>query len=213
MFLRSNARPRIGNPGLLFLLPLILLTACSALRREPPDVGAWPVRLAALQDLDDWTLSARVAFATAEEGWNGSLTWRQEREAVDLSFRGPLGVGGVRIHGHPGELTVRTSKGEEFFVTEPEVELRRELGWTLPIGSMRYWILGVPDPGAQAGELVHEAGLLKHMIQQGWRVSYDSYREFDGNTLPRKLVMENDEVRIRMAVSRWLFHGGEAPKR
>lgn len=194
------------RPGLILSI-LFLLNACAGSPPRTPEAGHWPGRLATLRTLDDWTLSARVALATAEDGWSGALTWRQEREDLDLSLRGPLGVGGVRIHGHPGKLMVRTSKGREFVLSDPEAELRREFGWTLPLASMRYWMLGIPDPGSEARELVDEAGLLQQLDQGGWRVSYDSYREFDGNTLPRKLVIENDEVRIRLAVSRWRFTG------
>lgn len=195
------------------VLPVLVLSACAGLKPQPPDAADWNDRLTTLQGLDDWTLNARVAFATAEDGWNGSLTWRQEREDLDLSFRGPLGVGGLRIQGQPGELIVRTAKGEELVVSDPEVELHREFGWTLPITSMRYWMLGIPDPGAEPRELVHEAGLLQQLNQRGWRVSYDSYREYEGSILPRKLVMENDEVRIRMAVSRWRFHDRDVQQR
>ncbi len=187
---------------------LSALVGCAALREPAPKAVDWNARRAALQALDDWTVRGRIAVATAEDGWSGSLTWRQEDEDVDLSFRGPLGVGGVHIFGTSEHLEVETTRGEALTITDPEHELYREFGWTIPVYSMRYWMLGASDPRTHAEEVVDEQGLLKALTQGGWTVRYESYREFEGRLLPRKLVLQNDAVRIRLAVSNWTI---EAP--
>lgn len=187
----------------------LTLSSCAGLR-PMPETANWPARRAALQAMADWTVRGRIAMATAEDGWSGSLIWRQANEDVDLSFRGPLGVGGVRIRGTTERLEVETTRGQALTIRDPEDELRREFGWTIPVYSMRYWMLGASDPHSRADEVVDDRGLLKELSQGGWTVLYESYRDVEGTLLPRKVVLQNDDIRIRLAVSSWSIHEEEA---
>ncbi|MBA3564318.1 MAG: outer membrane lipoprotein LolB [Gammaproteobacteria bacterium] len=196
------------NPPLLILA--LALTGClqPQQRAEEFSAASWPARREALQSLDHWSLQSRIALSTDEEGWSGTLTWRQDENYVDARFSGPLGVGGFRIEGVPERLELETSEGEHFVFTDPEAELAAELGWRVPLASMRYWMLGVADPqSGDAEETLDEHGRLEELEQRDWTVRYTSYRSFDGDTLPRKLVMENDDLRIRLAVDDWELGG------
>ncbi|CAN5122728.1 lipoprotein insertase outer membrane protein LolB [soil metagenome] len=185
---------------------VLTLTGCLQ-PQQRPDVftaASWPARREALQSLERWTLQSRIAVSTVDEGWGGTLSWRQEENHVDARFRGPLGVGGFHIEGRPDELTLETSDGERVVLTDPEAELAAELGWRVPLASMRYWMLGVADPdGGRSTEELDEHGRLGGLTQRDWIVQYKSYRSFDGATLPRKLVMHNDALEIRLAIDDW----------
>lgn len=208
---RAGFNPPCANRNLIVLILVFALGGCLQPQQKPDEFSAasWPARRAALQSLEAWQLDARIALSTADEGWSGTLSWRQHDEYVDARFRGPLGVGGFHIEGEPGRLALETSDGEQFVFTDPEAELAAELGWRVPLASMRYWMLGVADPRAgDAEEMLDDEGRLSRLEQRDWTVDYTSYRSFDGATLPRKLVMDNGELRIRLAVDNWRL--GEA---
>ena len=78
-----------------------------------------------------------------------------------------------------------------------------QFGWSIPVHSMRFWVLGVPDPGGNYEVSVDDHGQALILDQAGWRVSYLSYRKFEGRTLPRRLEMTKSDLRIRLAVDRW----------
>lgn len=204
-------RAEFGPPRSLSSLALALVLCGCLQPQQKPEVfsaTSWPARRAALQSLEDWRLDARIALSTADEGWSGTLSWRQADEHVDASFRGPLGVGGFHIAGRPDRLELETSDGERFVFTDPETELAAQLGWHVPLASMRYWMLGVADPqGGDAEETLDEEGRLDRLEQRDWTVQYTSYRSFDGATLPRKLVIESSELRIRLAIDDWTLGG------
>ena len=198
----------------LAVLPLVLVgfAGCSTMTttHAPGDPAAWDARRAALTPQSVWQLEGRVAIAAGDEGWSGTLAWVQSGAALDFRFKGPLGVGGLHIHGDAAALTVTTSKGETFTVVDPERDLDERLGWSVPFGSMRYWMVGIPDPASAFEADYDTAGRPREIRQQGWTVRYDEYRRdspqaVDSVDLPRRLTIERDDVRIKVVAERWTF--------
>lgn len=190
---------------LVCILTLVALGGCATPREPAGGFGLadWPQRRDFLRHLDDWRLEGRVALRTADDGYNGSLTWKQTHENLDFRVRGPFGVGGFRIHGDRDRLRIETAQGDDYLLGDPESEMTREFGWSLPIRSMRFWVLGVSDPASAAEEIVDDRGKLIRLNQRGWAISYDAYEAAAGTLLPRKIVMQNGDVRIRLVADRW----------
>lgn len=156
-----------------------------------------------LQEIEEFRMEGRLSLNTGRRGYSGTVSWEQNDDIVDFRFRGPFGFGGFRIHGDPGQLRVKTTAGDELLLRDPEREMTERFGWSLPVHSMRYWILGVPDPALPASEVPAADGPLESMEQGGWLLNYDSYSEAEGLLLPRRLDMERGEVRIRVMTDRW----------
>ena len=163
----------------------------------------WLERRDYLRQLDDWRMEGRLALRAGRDGYNGTLSWEQVEDGLDFRFRGPFGFGGFRIHGDLDRLRIKTTRGDEILLTDPETEMTARFGWSLPVYSMRFWILGVSDPGAGADETVDDAGMLVELMQNGWQVRYDGYTDNGGTLLPRKIVMESGDVRIRVVADLW----------
>ncbi|MEM9057969.1 MAG: lipoprotein insertase outer membrane protein LolB [Pseudomonadota bacterium] len=189
-------------------LGVVLLAAC-ATSRGPMTTQTderWTTRRDRLQALDEWELRGRIALSTPTEALSGTLTWRQLFGDMDFRFRGPLGISGLRINGDEKQLRVKSSNGDEFSRTDPVADLESRFGWHVPLYSMRHWVLGVPSTeGTEALETLDGQGRLEALEQNGWTVSYESYREAGSEELPRKLIMENGEIRIRLVADRWSF--------
>ena len=201
---------RVGRVGRLpIIAALIALAAGCAAPPEPPGVEGrdWLERRDTLRDIAEFRMEGRLALNTGRKGYSGTVSWEQNDDLLDFRFRGPFGFGGFRIHGDADRLRVKTTGGEEFFLTEPEREMTERFGWSLPVYSMRYRILGVSDPALPAEETLDEDGLLAALEQGGWRIRYDGYAEARGLVLPRRLEMEHGDVRIKVMTDRWEIAG------
>ena len=82
--------------------------------------------------------------------------------------------------------------------------LAERLGFDPPIASLRYWVLGVPDPAQPASESLDPAQQrLTALTQDGWHVDYQSYMSANGEPLPARLTLLRDAVRVRLLVDDW----------
>ena len=191
----------------LLLAGASLLSACATLSGRAPEGAAnepaWAARLARLDALDSWELSGRVGVATAKDGGSGSLDWKQQGAELTFDFRGPLGAGAVHMQGDAQALHVQSSRGDDFVTTDPEQDLTGYLHMPMPVLSMRYWLLGVPDPGAPYDKTVDARGEPMTLEQRAWRVEYQEYTEVQGLSLPVRFTLTRGELRIKVAVSQW----------
>ena len=108
----------------------------------------------------DWEFSARIGVRANDDGFNGKLRWRQDAESFAATVSGPLGIGTVRIQGD-GAAAILTDK--DWVRTElrnVESDLLYRYGWTIPVASLRYWALGIPDPTAESETEFNDDGQL-----------------------------------------------------
>lgn len=189
---------------ILPLLAVLLLSACATVPPSAPVAESdYDARTAELLALTAWSLSGRAAIRTAEESGTVSLDWRQLGERYRVDLRAPWGAGTVRVDGGPGAVMLRTGDGIEDYADSPAELLAYYTGYELPLESLRYWLLGVPDPAAEATVTLHDRGLVSELRQHGWRVQYRRYGDYAGHALPSVVFLSGEGIEVRIAVQRW----------
>jgi outer membrane lipoprotein LolB len=163
----------------------------------------WEARRAQLQQREHFELKGRVAVAAGQEGFNARLRWVQKGERSRLSLDGPLGVGGAQVDLDSEKLSVRNSRGETLSDSAARTELSARLGFDPPLHSLRYWVQGVPDPGAPASETLDDQQRLAALEQDGWKVTYSDYRAGAAQWMPQRLTLQKEGVRVRMLIDTW----------
>lgn len=198
-------RSSLRVPALL--LGLAILAGCATTRpaTDLPAIDSWESRTAVLGSVREWEFRGRVAVKAGDEGFNGKFDWIQDGDVFSATVGGPLGVGTVRITGNGRSMVLTDKDGERTELENAELELRWRYGWTIPVTSLRYWALGIPDPALPAITDVDDAGRLTHLEQGGWSVDISRYREGGGQQMPRILTATNPDTRVRMVIDRWSF--------
>jgi outer membrane lipoprotein LolB len=188
--------------ALLAWSALLLLAGCHAL--PPLPTTPWPLRRAELQRIDSYGLNGQLAAATASEGFSASLRWQQQGPSSDVLLRAPLGVGGAHLAYDGSLLRVTASDGAQLEGEAAHAELVRLLGFEPPLASLRYWLLGVPDPAdALATETLDAAQRLARLQQGEWQVDYGEYLRSGAQWLPRRVSIQRGALRLKLRVSSW----------
>ena len=195
-----NSAPWVGA-----VLTLAALAGCRTLPPAAPGTTApWPERRPQLQSLAHFQLKGRVALSASGSGFNANLRWSQEQARSQIALEGPLGVGGMQIIANGTDLDVVMPHGERISNQAARAELTARLGFDVPIERLRYWVLGVPDPAQPAEEAVDASGQrLTSLVQDGWHIDYDEYTSASGQTLPARLTLQREAVRVRLLVEDW----------
>jgi outer membrane lipoprotein LolB len=186
---------------------LVVLCGCATTRPviELPELSTWEVRQAVLGKLSSWEFKGRIAVKAGDEGFNGKFLWAQTGDEFSATVGGPLGIGTVRIEGNDRTIVLTDKDGVETPLVDPETELYYRYGWTIPVSSLRYWALGIPDPQRTAVTELDDAGRLKDLAQGNWQVTISRYRESAGQSLPHTLTATNPDTRVRMVIDAWSF--------
>lgn len=170
-----------------------------------PEISDWETRKAVLEQVDEWQFAGRIGVSAADEGFNGKLWWRQNGLAFRARISGPLGVGTIFINGDRRELTLTDRDGVVTELEDAELELRQRYGWTIPVTSLRYWALGIPDPASPSEASFDDQGQLSELRQGGWEVTIGQYAEGGGQPMPRRLTAIDDDIRVRLVIDNWIF--------
>lgn len=170
-----------------------------------PHLPDWETRTRILADLDHWELKGRVGVSAGSEGFNGKLRFAQYDEEFRATVSGPLGFGTIQIDGNGQQVTVTDKEGEVWMLPDPEVDLQVMYGWTIPVASLRYWALGIPDPAELAFTEFDEEGQLTSLDQGNWHVRFTKYREGGGQSMPGRLTAVSGDNKVRLVIDNWIF--------
>lgn len=200
---RSASRKQLTWLG----MGLAVLSGCATNRPsvDLPELSTWEMRQTVLGGRKEWSFKGRIAVKAGDEGFNGKFNWTQNGSNFVATVGGPLGIGAVKIEGDERTITLTDKDGVETVLVDAEAELYYRYGWTIPIASLRFWALGIPDPSMPASTSLDEAGRLQHLQQSDWEVEISRYREAAGQEMPRTLTATNPDTRVRMVIDRWFF--------
>jgi len=191
---------------LVWVTIVAMLASCRTVpvRHEVPVASqSWEARRPQLQARDKFELKGRVAVATGSDGFNARLRWTQDGKQTHMSLDGPLGAGGVQVTSDGSAVSIVTSRGDRLNDDAARAELANRLGFDPPIDSLRYWVLGVPEPGHPAQESLDVQQRLATLDQDGWQILYTDYMSVNGEWLPSKLTLQRQGIRVRLVVDGW----------
>lgn len=198
-------------PGrLLVAFLLCCLAGCAAVsttekKTDPKAQALWQSREAVLRSINGWAVKARLAIKTADDGWTASLHWAQKGRLYKMRIIAPLGQGTFEIRGGHGKVVLLTAENEEYEASDPDTLMDENLGWSVPVLGMQYWVLGLTDPDYDIDAIdIDSMGRIDALEQAGWTIDFDNYKHVDSLELPGKITMENDRIRIRLVIQEWV---------
>ncbi len=156
--------------------------------------------------IDRFELSGRVSVKVKAQnkGYPGKIRWQHEGTKEDLWIYTPLGNLVARLEQDENTAAITTAQGEEYRAGTLSFLARDVLGYDLPIDALQYWVRGLEWPKGRTNSLVKDGkGRLTMLAQDQWEVSYQAWS--DGNGLPSKMIVENEEMKLSLVIDQWQF--------
>jgi len=201
MFLRFYA-----NFYFIFFLSIgWLVTGCSTVIHPPQDLNTYKNLKVRKQstELSNFEAFGKVGFSDGKKGGSATLEWIQQNQNFQVRLYGPLGNGAVQIYGQPGHV-ILTQSGKNAVAKNPEALVQAQLGLTIPVSGLQFWLRGMPVPGTLVKHLEMDAQQhIWEMQQQGWLISYQVYQFKNGMAFPLKLTLKNGPIRLKFIFQRW----------
>lgn len=163
----------------------------------------WIKRKAQLNAVKNWRANGNLAVhATQGKGVNASFSWEQINTHYQLSFFGPLGTSSAVLSGNPNSVCLTTHQ-RTYTAKNPEQLLQNQLGLSLPVSQLYYWLRGLPAPQSRYTINLDAFNRLLKLRQSGWRISYHRYTNAGNRDVPDRIELSNCDWKIRISINHW----------
>lgn len=194
---------------LIALTLMLLLTSCMTTpsNQHPPlnQTLSLNNRTQSLTAIQNWNLDGVIAVRHNREAWSANWQWQQNQKQYLISFFGPLGSNAFKLSGNATQVTLATSDGKKYTSATPETLLAEQLGWTLPVTGLYYWIRGLPVPNAPAETRFDAYNHLTYLAQDGWRIQFLRYTSIHNTDVPSKIFLSSSGLSVKVIVNRWII--------
>lgn len=178
----------------------LLVSACAV---TPPafEVPYTSASRQALYSLDYWSFEGRLAINKTKESWQANISWQHQPNKEVIKLSGPLGQGATVIELSDDLVTINRGDGKIQSSTQQEAFINQQLGLFVPVQSLRYWVIGLPEKQLKVTE--SEIGFY----QAGWLVEYKQMQTIGTELMPRKINVMNAQVKLKLIIDRWNLYG------
>ncbi|MEE9411989.1 MAG: lipoprotein insertase outer membrane protein LolB [Methylococcales bacterium] len=185
-------------------MSIVLLQACAnqQLQQEQAQTNRSAQHLDPTK-LKHWCMNGRSAANYAESGWQAGVNWCQTGNQTTLELSGPMRLGTVLLSYRLGELWIRESADYLSITHQPHRLLRERLGFSIPLSALKFWLIGVAEPGVIDYQEINSDGYLSLFHQHGWVVKYNNYSLVSGYLLPGKIKLTKNSVSLKIVADGW----------
>ena len=187
---------------------LALLSGCAGLTSHETLSGQgnpaqWQAHKTQASQLNGWQISGKVGIRSPRESGSATLFWLQRQDYFDIRLAGPMGRGAARLTGRPGAVSLDAANQGQFQAESAEALLQQQLGWSLPVAHLFWWIRGLPAEDSKSRLTLDSESRLAKLEQDDWQVEYLSYVEQNGYWLPERMKLHGANLDITLVSKDW----------
>lgn len=184
---------------LFIALLVVILPGCSVTPPVGNGQGYALISKAHLQKLQDWSLEGRISITSSADSWSANVVWHRNSGADTIALSGPFGQGAVVVSLHENVVSIDRGDGNVRRSEDPDVLVREELGVFVPVRSLAYWVVGLPAPSQSASYSAYG------FVQEDWQVEYKEWSLVDGKSMPRKITVSNEKIKLKLVCDQWVI--------
>lgn len=179
-------------------LLIFLLSACSVVPVEK-DVNYSRSAMLPLYNLKHWSFDGRMVLTGQNDSRTVNINWEHSPDAEKIKLSGLWGQGAVFILLAGNVITIDRGAGDVQSSTQLEAFINQQLGMFIPVRSLRYWVVGLPEPFGSFKDT--DFGFN----QAGWLSEYKQMQSINMTIMPRKLMVMNNQVKLKLVIDHWVL--------
>lgn len=187
------------------LLLTVVLSGCSLKPRTDGPALTAQQRLDRIEQLQHFELTATMGIQSPADNVSGSLHWQQQADDYQARMNNSFGISIFRLDSSAGSTRLQV-RGEDYQASNSSELMLALTGWSLPLDEMPLWLKGLAGSNASAKEYDELDRLIAFTLQDRsgylWQVRYESFFS-DSLALPRRIVVQSDDIRIRLLIRSW----------
>ena len=197
---------------LLSLIFIITLSGCSQFNNSDSEDNTlltnqtWEQQQQALQQLDHWTLTGKLAIFLESDRQSANIYWQQQGDDYSIQLTTFIGTRILQVTKNEQGVEI-INNDDEVFTGQDANTLIKQLspGLDLPIAALQQWIKGNP---ANASYQLNDQQQVSELLgldasQNLWEVDFQQYQVFSGSVLPTKVNLKRDDIRVKIAINQW----------
>lgn len=192
---------------LLFLICCLFLSACSFISPKTATnlhYLSWQQRQKELSAIKSWDIQGSIGITYDGKTDIVSFEWQNTDQNYTIDIHSPLNLASVRIVGNSHHVTLWKSGKQYITAATAEELMQDQLGWSLPISNLIYWIRALPSPSSPIElQALDEYNHLMQLQQSDWTIQYLSFMPVNEVDLPNKMIMQSSQVRCKIAIKKW----------
>ena len=178
---------------------VLALSGCATTPVEP-EVHYAAMAREQLYKLEQWSFEGRLALTGKNDAWSANINWGHRPDDEKIKLSGPLGQGATIIQLTGDLVTIDRGDDKPLSSTQPEAFINQQLGIFVPVRSLRYWVIGLPEP---TSAYVATATGFK---QAGWLIDYKQMQPVDNQSMPHKITVSNEQVKLKLIIDQWILN-------
>ena len=193
---------------LLTISLLLVLGGCSHFASQEQLSGSgqaqsWQAHKQLINPIDAWQINGKLGIRSEQESGSAVLFWLQRQDYFDIRLSGPLGQGSTRLTGRQGAVSLEVANRGTFKASSAEELMQQQLGWSLPVENLLWWVRGLPAPHSKSQVRLDSNSLLAKLEQDQWQIEYLSYRTENGLQLPERIKLSGAGLNITLVIKEW----------
>ena len=183
---------------------VLLLSGCISAPHVPVSDGTYSKSAREhLYGVEKWHLEGRLAISAPKDSWSANIEWGHQPGRENIKLSGPLGQGAVLIELSGNVVKIDRGGGNVQTSSQPEQFINQQLGMFVPLQSLRFWAVGLPESGQDFQETADG------FVQDGWLVAYKEMQKAGAEMMPHKLAVSDGQVKLKLIIDQWDLDGGK----
>jgi len=197
---------------LLSLIFIMTLSGCSQFDKSGSDDNTlltnqtWEQQQQALQQLDHWTLTGKLAIFLATDRQSANIYWQQQGDDYSIQLTTFIGTRILQVTKNEQGVEI-IDNDDQVYTGQDANTLIKQLSPSLdlPIAALQQWVKGNP---VNASYQLNEQQQVSELVgvdasQNLWEVDFQQYQVFSGTVLPTKVNLKRDDIRVKIAINQW----------